>query len=382
MKNEQITLSYWESSTWLQPDVIIIGAGIVGINAAIHLKKSNPSKKILILERGTLPSGASTKNAGFACFGSLSEIVDDLERCSEAEVVQLIEMRWQGLLLLRNTLSDEQLEYEPLGSFEVFTDAQEELYNQSLAIMDRFNAHLERITDVKSVFSITDDRILEFGLQGVKHLILNSAEGQINTGKMMNSLLQLARNMDITILQGIEVDSFKDNKQGVSVYTKSLGEISCQQLLIATNGFAKQLLPNIDVEPGRAQVLITSPIPNLKIKGCFHMDQGYFYFRNVGNRVLFGGGRNLDKVAETTYSHQTTEIIQKKLEKYLKETILPGIDFTIEQRWAGTLGLGKTRLPIIEKIDNNVFCAVRMGGMGVAIGSLVGKNVAALITED
>ncbi len=382
MKNEQTTLSYWESSTWLQPDVIIIGAGIVGINAAIHLKKSNPSKKILILERGTLPSGASTKNAGFACFGSLSEIVDDLERCSEAEVVQLIEMRWQGLQLLRNTLSDEQLEYEPLGSFEVFTDAQEELYNQSLAIMDRFNAHLERITDVKSVFSITDDRILEFGLQGVKHLILNSAEGQINTGKMMNSLLQLARNMDITILQGIEVDSFKDNKQGVSVYTKSLGEISCQQLLIATNGFAKQLLPNIDVEPGRAQVLITSPIPNLKIKGCFHMDQGYFYFRNVGNRVLFGGGRNLDKVAETTYSHQTTEIIQKKLEKYLKETILPGIDFTIEQRWAGTLGLGKTRLPIIEKIDNNVFCAVRMGGMGVAIGSLVGKNVAALITED
>ena len=382
MKNEQTTLSYWESSTWLQPDVIIIGAGIVGINAAIHLKKSNPSKKILILERGTLPSGASTKNAGFACFGSLSEIVDDLERCSEAEVVQLLEMRWQGLQLLRNTLSDEQLEYEPLGSFEVFTDAQEELYNQSLAIMDRFNAHLERITDVKSVFSITDDRILEFGLQGVKHLILNSAEGQINTGKMMNSLLQLARNMDITILHGVEVDSFKDNKQGVSVYTKSLGEISCQQLLIATNGFAKQLLPNIDVEPGRAQVLITSPIPNLKIKGCFHMDQGYFYFRNVGNRVLFGGGRNLDKVAETTYSHQTTEIIQKKLEKYLKETILPGIDFTIEQRWAGTLGLGKTRLPIIEKIDNNVFCAVRMGGMGVAIGSLVGKNVAALITED
>ena len=382
MKNEQITLSYWESSTWLQPDVVIIGAGIVGINAAIHLKKSNPSKKILILERGTLPSGASTKNAGFACFGSLSEIVDDLERCSEAEVVQLLEMRWLGLQLLRNTLSDEQLEYEPFGSFEVFSDEQDELYNQSLAIMDRFNAHLERITHVKSVFSIVDDRILEFGLKGVKHLIFNIAEGQINTGKMMNSLLQLARNMDITILHGVEVDSFKDNEQGVSVSTKSLGEISCQQLLIATNGFAKQLLPNIDVEPGRAQVLITSPIPNLKIKGCFHMDQGYFYFRNVGNRVLFGGGRNLDKVAETTYSHQTTEIIQQKLEKYLKETILPGIDFTIDQRWAGTLGLGKTRLPIIEKIDNNVFCAVRMGGMGVAIGSLVGKNVAALMTED
>jgi glycine/D-amino acid oxidase-like deaminating enzyme len=382
MKNEHATISYWESSTWLQPDVIIIGAGIVGINAAIHLKRSDPAKKILILERGTLPAGASTKNAGFACFGSLSEIVDDLQRCSEEDVVQLIEMRWQGLQLLRDTLSDEQLEYEPLGSFEVFTDEQDELYNQSLAIMDRFNVHLEKITQVKLVFSKADHRILDFGLNGVKHLILNSAEGQINTGKMMNSLLQLARNMDITILHGVEVDSFKDNDQSVSVSTQSLGEITCKQLLIATNGFAKQLLPNIDVEPGRAQVLITSPIPHLKIKGCFHMDQGYYYFRNVGNRVLFGGGRNLDKVAETTYSHQTTEIIQKKLETYLKETILPGFDFTIEQRWAGTLGLGKTRLPIIEKIDKNVFCAVRMGGMGVAIGSLVGKNVADLMAKN
>jgi len=382
MKYEQATLSYWESSTWLKPDFIIIGAGIVGINAAIHLKKADPSKKILILERGILPSGASTKNAGFACFGSLSEIVDDLQRCSEEDVVQLIEMRWQGLQLLRDTLSDEQLEYEPLGSFEVFTDEQEELYKQSLAIMDRFNEHLEKITYVHSVFSKADHRISEFGLKDVKHLILNSAEGQINTGKMMNSLMQLAQSLDITILHGVEVDSYKDIDQRVSISTKTLGEISCQQLLIATNGFAKQLLPNIDVEPGRAQVLITSPIPNLKIKGCFHMDQGYFYFRNVGNRILFGGGRNLDKVAETTYSHQTTEIIQQKLEKHLKDTILPGIDFTIDQRWAGTLGLGKTRLPIIEKIDNNVFCAVRMGGMGVAIGSLVGKNVAELMAED
>ena len=381
MKNEQATLSYWEISTWLQPDVIIIGAGIVGINAAIHLKKSDPTKKILVLERGILPAGASTKNAGFACFGSLSEIVDDLESITEEEVVKLIEMRWNGLQLLRTTLSDEQLEYEQFGSFEVFTDEQQGLYEKSIAILDRFNAHLEKMTQCKSVFSTADHRISEFGLHGVKHLILNTAEGQINTGKMMNSLLQLARSMDINILHGVEVDSFLSNEKNVFVSTKSLGEISCSQLLIATNGFAKQLLPNIDVQPGRAQVLITSPIPDLKIKGCFHMDQGYYYFRNVGNRVLFGGGRNIDKVAETTYSHQTTDIIQQKLEMYLKETILPGIDFTIEQRWAGTLGLGKTRLPIVEKLEDRVYCAVRMGGMGVAIGSLVGKNVAELMSN-
>ena len=62
-------LSYWEKESFFSNyDAIVIGSGIVGLNAAIHLKKTAPSLKIVILEKGFLPTGASTKNAGFACF--------------------------------------------------------------------------------------------------------------------------------------------------------------------------------------------------------------------------------------------------------------------------------------------------------------------------
>ena len=64
-------LSYWEKTSFFDYDVIVIGSGIVGLNAAIHLKKSSPALKISVLESGFLPTGASTKNAGFACFGSI-----------------------------------------------------------------------------------------------------------------------------------------------------------------------------------------------------------------------------------------------------------------------------------------------------------------------
>jgi glycine/D-amino acid oxidase-like deaminating enzyme len=57
------------------------------------------------------------------------------------------------------------------------------------------------------------------------------------------------------------------------------------------------------------------------------------------------------------------------------------VEFSVEMRWAGTLGLGKTRLPIVQKIEPGVYCAVRMGGMGVAIGSLIGKQAAELLTN-
>ena len=59
-----MNLSYWEQKEWLQNiDFTIVGSGIVGLSTAVFLKKRFPKSKILVLEKGILPQGASTKNA-------------------------------------------------------------------------------------------------------------------------------------------------------------------------------------------------------------------------------------------------------------------------------------------------------------------------------
>lgn len=76
-----ISLSYWERKTYFSNvDFTVVGAGIVGLNCALKLREKYPKSSIAVLERGLLPKGASTKNAGFACFGSVSELLDDLKR--------------------------------------------------------------------------------------------------------------------------------------------------------------------------------------------------------------------------------------------------------------------------------------------------------------
>jgi glycine/D-amino acid oxidase-like deaminating enzyme len=109
------------------------------------------------------------------------------------------------------------------------------------------------------------------------------------------------------------------------------------------------------------------------------LDKGYYYFRNIGDRILFGGGRNLDFEGEATSEFGETELIQNRLEKVLKEVILPHQEFKIEHRWSGIMGLGTTKNPIVEALSENVYCGVRLGGMGVAIGSLIGNELADLI---
>jgi glycine/D-amino acid oxidase-like deaminating enzyme len=146
-------------------------------------------------------------------------------------------------------------------------------------------------------------------------------------------------------------------------------------LFIATNGFASQLL-DINVKPARAQVLITKPISNLHIEGTFHMDEGYYYFRNIHDRILLGGGRNLDFEGEETYELALTNNIQNQLESLLKNVILPDIDFEIEQRWSGIMGIGNQKSPIVKALSSRVCCGVRLGGMGIAMGSRIGSKLA------
>lgn len=380
MKNAS-SLSFWERQTYFEGvDLLIVGAGIVGLNAARAARQLKPHWKILVVDRGAiLPYGASTRNAGFACFGSMTELLDDLQNNSEMDVFDLVQRRWAGLQKLRAVIGDENLGYEGLGGYELFTDADDLVWNDCLNKLDGFNQHLESICGKKNNYEIASHEVDTFGFSGVKHLIKNNGEGQVNTGKMMKSLLSYVREKDVEVLNGIEIKAWLQNEAGLLVETENGFIIPTQKLLITTNAFARQLLPHVEVEPGRAQVLITHPIHDLKVKGTFHIEKGYYYFRNVGDRLLLGGGRNLDFKSENTYEFGLTTKVQDHLEKLLSTVILPNQSFSIDQRWSGIMGLGPAKSTIIKKVEERICCAVRMGGMGVAIGTQVGEDAAALV---
>ena len=368
-------LSYWEIKNWFtNVDFTIVGSGIVGLHCALELRERFPESKILILEKGILPQGASTKNAGFACFGSLSELIDDLKTHTEEEVIQLVQKRWNGLQLLRKRLGDATLDFKPYGGYELFLQDEDAPYSECLQKMPFLNEILKPLFKA-DVFSKEVDR---FAFANIKeYSIFNPFEAQIDTGNMMQALLKEAISKDILILNQAEVSSYTDKNDSVELVVNDYS-FNTKKMLFATNGFATQLTNN-EVKPARAQVLITEPIANLDIKGTFHLDKGYYYFRNFEDRILLGGGRNLDFEGETTTDLSQTEKIQNKLEDLLKNVILPNQEFQIAHRWSGIMGIGAHKNPIVSQLSNNVYCGVRLGGMGVAIGSLIGKELADLV---
>jgi glycine/D-amino acid oxidase-like deaminating enzyme len=363
--------SFWETQTYFKDvDMVVIGSGIVGLNAAISFKEKHKKAKVVVLERGILPSGASTKNAGFACFGSVSELLADIKKTGETLVWETVQMRINGLELLRKRLGDRNIDYQENGGYELFDRTP--IFEECAEQITHFNKIVEPFTQSKHTYSIENKRIEKFQFSGISNLVLNKKEGQIDTGKMMQNLIQLTISKGIAILNCIEVKKMADLGSSVKLLT-NIGEIQTKQVIVATNAFANELLKLKDVKPARAQVLVTKPIPGLTIKGTFHYDEGYYYFRNIGNRVLFGGGRNLDFETETSTDLVLNPKIHKQLDGLLNRVILPSYKCEVEQRWCGIMGVGNEKKPIVRKVSPNVVCAVRMGGMGVAIGSLVGQ---------
>ena len=375
-------MSFWEKESVLDRiDVLIVGSGIVGLSSAIALKRNNPTLRVVVADRGFIPYGASTRNAGFACFGSISELLDDLSRESEDEVASRVARRWKGLQKLRSLLGDETIGFENNGGFELFTANDQLVFEQCMDSLPNINRMMQEITGKKEIYSLQNQNIAHFGFKQVESLIANSEEGQIHTGNMMVALMRKATSEGVIILNGIDIESLEDHPNHTEAVCASGLRIKARKTLVATNGFAKKLLNELEVEPARAQVLITSPLEKLPFKGIFHYDLGYYYFRNIGNRILFGGGRNLAFEEEHTTSFGLTEIIQNRLDELLKTVIIPGMQYDVEMRWSGIMGMGGSKSPIIKKTGHNTYCAVRMGGMGIAIGAQVGEDAARLMED-
>ncbi len=372
-------LSYWERESFFNYDVIIIGSGIVGLNAAIHLKKSAPSLKVALLESGFLPTGASTKNAGFACFGSISELIEQEEKAGLDNLATLIEKRWKGLLKLRKLLGDKTIDYQCLGGYELFKKDDYLLASKCVAKIEHYNQLTRNIVG-PDAFSANPKKANAFGFVPIETLIENKYEAQIDTGKMMFALIGYAQQLGICIFNNCSVDCITEESQGLNLLTAN-GIFSCKKTIVATNAFIKDLIPEVDIVPGRGQVLITKPIKGLKIKGTFHYDKGYYYFRNINNRILLGGGRNIDFKAEETTAFGQTEKVLQALQNLLSTLILPQTHYEIDQEWSGIMAFGKTLEPLIEEIKPNVFCATRCNGMGIAIGSQTGEDASELLLQ-
>lgn len=361
------TSSFWEKTSFLETcDLIVVGAGIVGLSSALFYKQANPNARVLVVERGFLPQGASTRNAGFACVGSIGEHLADMEKESEKNIKKRIRQRYRGLELLKSTLGEEPIDYRYCGGYEFFTSQDE--FEKVASEIDRFNGWMHELLDEKKVYQ--PDAVAGFPV------IHNRLEGALHPGKMMQQLAHKVSEAGVDIKWNSEVQRVTQDGE---VRVADGPSLEADRVLIAANGLVRRVLPDVDVVPARGLVLVTNEQKQMPWKGIFHHDKGYIYFRNIGNRLLIGGARNIDKEAEQTDHFGTNSKIKDHLINFVTDNLKLSPNWQIKHQWSGIMGFTPSKTPLVKRVDESRYVAVGLSGMGIAIGMDVGRNAAEMI---
>lgn len=369
--------SYWERETFLENyDVVVVGAGIAGLSTAIELKKKRPEFRIAVLERSWLSDGASSKNAGFACFGSISEFLDDMKDMSFDDVVSLATRRFRGIEKLVKEYSEEVLKLEWNGGHEVFFQEDESSFKECCAFVDRFNDAFERTLNIRPYTVLTGQEFQ--GITNLVGVISNKYEGGLNTGAMLNAIRNRALSIGIVIFNGVEVCGYSSLQNEV-VVESSEGIWKANRVAFCTSSFHSEWFEDLHMSSKRNQVVVTKPIANLQLNGTFHHHKGFNYFRNIDGRILMGGMRHQFPNTESTSFQGNTDEVVSVLTNFLQHKIHTRSEVEIDIAWSGILGVGKDERSIVTQVEENVFVGARLGGIGVAIGSLVGQELAELI---
>ncbi len=368
--------SYWENEHLLADiDYLIVGMGLVGLQTAINLKEKEPKAKVVVIDRHAWGLGASTRNAGFGCFANVSEILDDLQHDTPENVYGTIQKRYLGLQKLRTKFGDSAIGYEERGSCEIFTKLNRDELAVGIDSLQGINTILARELGLDRVFTYKSNN----PLPKVSGAIHNAYEGQLNTGKLYDTTYSFAQGLGIKLYGGIEVKSWEKGSK-IEVQSADSLTIKTANLILCTNAFTNQLTDE-DITPCRGQVIVSEQVSELPCEGMYMYDQGYYYWRDIDNRILLGGARNMDVEGETSYEIETNETIVAELKRFMNEQIF-GREVAIEHQWSGIMGMGKdhNKTPIVKEVEPNVYLAARLGGMGVALSANVAEEVVSLMT--
>jgi len=362
------TWSYWEKSEYWSPaDLCIIGAGITGLSAAIFAKQKYPEHKIVVLERGFLPEGASTKNAGFACYGSVGELRADILENGYEACIKLVKERFEGLNFLRQLVPDAEMDYSSCGGVELFNSDQIEEWEACKKLIPKLNNNLESFFGGR-VYEESEDYQ---AFQNCIGSIRSPFEGSLNPAKMMQSLYRKAIALGVNVFYNCEVNDYQRIGDWITLKMNQLPDLQSKKLLLCTNAFSSRF-GNFDLEAVRNMVLVSKEINWPFPAGVYHAQMGYFYFRRVGKRLLIGGGRHLDKAEETSAEFGINPKIKAALREFTQRHLGLDAEDLFAEEWSGILGVGSNKEPIIEKLEKGVYTAFRLGGMGVAIGARTG----------
>lgn len=348
-----MTVSHWRRTSRLGTidiPVAVVGAGIAGLSAALHLQDMGVQG--VLLERHALGSGASTRNAGFLMRGAADNYALAIEHYGRPIAKALWRFTEDNHSLLRAR------GIEAIPSFAPRASA-------LLALEPGEHAELERSLNLLQEDGFDarwigpDDKQLHDAAWNTgKPLgaLINPGDAVVNPFDLLSHLRAQLR-WPVHELQEVAevrlVHASAARTEHVELRTPD-AVFRADQALLCLNAYASLLLPNFAqlIEPNRGQMLaLHAPKSELPLDFAYYANRGSEYFRRADDEtVVVGGCRTYHADAERTFDDRTSDAVQGDLERFAES--LFARRFPVKARWSGTMGFTPDHLPLIGPLPH------------------------------
>jgi gamma-glutamylputrescine oxidase len=373
---------YWweaaEPETNLDPlpekvDVVIVGSGYAGMNAATHLARAGRS--VVVLDSDRIGSGCSTRSGGMVSSGQKLVVGGAIKGIDPALISRLIGESNESFEYMKTLVETEKLDagLELKGRFFGANTAKD------FETLKRHGALLSEKTGVSAHYFDRDSQREVIGSDYYHGGMVIDEYGGLHPGMYHRALRERAKAAGVMLRSHARAGIVKDGPNREKIVPTARGTIRATNVIIATNGYtqadaspelARRLVPvksyQIATEPLPAD-LLAQLIPQSRMVSDTRRDLIYSRVSPDGTRLLFGSRPGVFEMSE----RQAAKRIYARMLAIWPQ--LAGVKIT--HSWVGSVAMTVDKLAHIGERDGANF-AVGCNGNGVALMTYLGYQTA------
>ena len=274
-------------------DVAIVGAGYTGLSAARHLARVGAT--VVVLERGRVAFGASSRNGGQVLTGLRVEPARLVARYGERRARELFDVSREAIARVEALIAQESIdcEYERVGHVRAaWKPSHFAAFREEQDLLSRVFHHRVELLSRREQRS-------ELGSDAYHGLLIDDASRALNPARYAHGLAAAASRAGATIVTGAGVTRLVKSGNDWTVSTVD-GDVQARDVLVATNGYSNGAVPALQRRfvPVGSYIIATEPLSPAEAssvlpRGRVAFDSKYFlyYFRLSSDRRLLFGGR-------------------------------------------------------------------------------------------
>lgn len=354
-------------------DVVILGAGLTGLSAAIELAERGYS--VIVLEAHRVGWGASGRSGGQVIFGYGCDIAKIERLLGRDDARRLFDWSVEGVDLIQNRIAKYAIQCDfRMGHAHAAVRSRQvdELKSWQHDLENSYGYNGMQLWDRATLGQhLATDRY--------QALLFDPRSGHLHPLEYTLGLARTALKLGVRIFENSKVIAIEPNDP--VVFKTAQGSVQARFGVLGGNAWLSDLVPALEAKimPVGTYICATEPLGEARARDLIRNDMAVAdinfvldYFRlSSDHRMLFGG--------RVSYSRVPPPGLGARMRQRMVDVFPQLGDVRIEYVWGGYVDITMNRAPHWGRLQPNLYFAQGFSGHGIAATGLAARVLAEAI---